>query len=54
MNNTGAKRLLTRENAAFVLELRSEGLQWCYIAHYVYGITDDMLRSRMRSWGAIK
>lgn len=48
----GAKRKLTREEVAWVLELKSEGVKSAYIARYVYGISYKALYDRLKTWGA--
>jgi len=46
-------RKLTREDVAFVLELRSESISWKKIAYWVFNITGEQLIDRMKTWGAI-
>ena len=46
-------RKLTARDVAMVLELRSEGVKWGYIAHYGFGITVCSLWHAMRTWGAV-
>ena len=43
----------TRRDVAFVLELLNSGVKMNYIARYVYGITTNALRLRLREWGAL-
>ena len=48
-----SRRKLTREDVAMILELRSSGVLLKAIAYYVWNISEDTLRSRLKTWHAI-
>ena len=48
-----AKKKLTKEDVAMVLELRSCGVPLKTIAYYVWNITADALTDRLKTWDAI-
>lgn len=43
-------KLLSKQDAEFIQGLLAEGVRLPYIAAYVYGITPNALRWRMRSY----
>ena len=45
-------RLMTAEDVAFAMELHSEGVRWCNIAHYVFGLSPKSMYDAMVKWGA--
>jgi hypothetical protein len=47
-----AKRKLTREDVALVLELRSCGVLLKSIAYYTWGVGEDTLKDWLKSWDA--
>ena len=49
----GAPRLLSRQDVAMILELRSEGVRLADIAYYAYGITRDALYQRLKVMEAV-
>lgn len=44
------ERLLTDEDVSFIQKLDADGIKRSYTAKYVYGITQEQLRGRLRSW----
>lgn len=42
--------LLTDADVSFIQKLDAQGIKRSYTAHYVYGITPEQLRGRLRSW----
>ena len=46
-------RKMTREDIAFILELKSSGVKLNFIARYVYGIGYSTLRHHLKIWGAV-
>jgi len=47
------KRKLTESDVVFTLEMISDGVQFSFIARYVFGITSVTLKSRLKSWDAL-
>ncbi len=45
------ERELTRDDVAFILQLRSEGIKLINIAHYVYGMSYAQIQEKMKTWG---
>lgn len=47
---TGAPKKFTEDDIWFIRGLREDGVIDSYIAKYVYGITVNNFRSRLKSW----